>query len=68
MSLIYIFIGGGTGALLRFLTSQFVNNFCVQLLIRQANTNLQLLIPLFWRNVFYYEKPELLLLTLRRKL
>jgi crcB protein len=26
MSLIYIFIGGGLGALLRFLTSQFVNN------------------------------------------
>jgi len=26
MSLIYIFIGGGIGALLRFLTSQFVNN------------------------------------------
>ena len=25
MSLIYIFIGGGTGALLRYLTSQFVN-------------------------------------------
>jgi len=26
MSLIYIFIGGGIGALLRYLTSQFVNN------------------------------------------
>jgi len=26
MSLIYIFIGGGTGALLRYLTSQFVNS------------------------------------------
>jgi CrcB protein len=26
MSLIYIVIGGGTGALLRYLTSQFVNN------------------------------------------
>ena len=26
MSLIFIFIGGGTGALLRYLTSQFVNN------------------------------------------
>jgi fluoride exporter len=27
MSLIYVFIGGGTGALLRYLTSQLVNNF-----------------------------------------
>jgi fluoride exporter len=26
MNLIYIVIGGGTGALLRYLTSQFVNN------------------------------------------